>query len=53
MTLSEFEEIPLEPTQVVEKEWEGSGIGEASDHLHLLNQTICDFYPFVFWASVL
>lgn len=31
MELSEFEEIPLGLTQMVEKEWEGNGIGEASD----------------------
>lgn len=45
--LPESEEIPLGLTQMVEKEWEGNGIGEASDPLPLLNWTKCDFYPFV------
>lgn len=50
MELSEFEEMPVGLTQMV-KGWEGNGRGEASDHLYLLNQTNCDFYPFLFWAS--
>lgn len=53
MELSEFEEIPLGLTQTVEKEWEGNGIGEASDRLPLLNWTKCDLYPFVVWAYAL
>lgn len=47
MVLSESEEILLGLTQMAEKEWEGNGIGEASDPLPLLNWTKCDFYPFV------
>lgn len=47
MKLFEYEEIPLGLTQMVE-EWEGIGIGEASDLLQLLSQNNYNFYPFAF-----
>lgn len=48
MKLLEYEEMPLGLTQMVEKEWEGIGVGEASDLLQLLTQNNDNFYPFAF-----